>query len=345
MSVKSRWRARRMWHAHLCLLPLALCVSLSWVGCGDGPAERTSQTNQAELQEALASSGAPTQVVATVDGRPVSLQSLSAQVEALAGEQSRQEVLSDLILAEALYERALDEGYGDDPEVQHLFKRLMVQRLLEEHVEKVASPESAPEQEVRVYYKENEVLYFNPELRGAFHMLVKPNSERWDVRKEKAPAEIFTMAREYAVKIREDITAQGNVINEPSDFEAVAERWEGKVPPELELLVERLPLFPRRSVGEPGQPGYLGTMVEPFADAAFEMSKGQLSDVVETEFGAHIIKLALIRPEERVSLEEADSGIRSFLAERKRRVLIRLLLNELMKGAQVAIDDSLLERL
>lgn len=345
MSVESRWRASRMWRAHLCLLPLTLCVSWSWVGCGDSSSERGSQTQRARLQETLDGSAAPTEAVATVDGRPISLQSLKAQVEALAGEQSRREVLDDLILAEALYDRALSEGYGDSPEVQLLLKRLMVQRLLEERVEKVASPESVPEQEVRTYYKENEVLYFNPELRGTFHMLVKPNSERWNTREDDVPARIFTMAREYAVKIREDIKAQGDDINAPADFEAVSKRWESKMPPELEILIESLPLFPKRSLGQPGQPGYLGTMVEPFADATFEMSKGQLSDVVETDFGVHIIKLMVIQPEERVSFEDAAPGIRDFLAKRKRRVLIRLLLNELMKDAQVGIDDSLLERL
>jgi parvulin-like peptidyl-prolyl isomerase len=47
--------------------------------------------------------------------------------------------------------------------------------------------------------------------------------------------------------------------------------------------------------GSKGNRGNLGkrtrdVLVPPFADAAFRLEEGQISDVVETEFGFHIIK-------------------------------------------------------
>jgi peptidyl-prolyl cis-trans isomerase D len=50
-------------------------------------------------------------------------------------------------------------------------------------------------------------------------------------------------------------------------------------------------------------------MVKPFADAAFAMKKGDISDVVESEFGYHIIKLTDVKAPKQRSFEEMKSEI------------------------------------
>jgi peptidyl-prolyl cis-trans isomerase D len=53
-----------------------------------------------------------------------------------------------------------------------------------------------------------------------------------------------------------------------------------------------------------------GMMVKPFEDAAFALKLNQVSDVVRSEFGYHIIKLTGIKPEKGRSLEEVKEEIR-----------------------------------
>ncbi|MDR1136364.1 MAG: peptidylprolyl isomerase [Clostridiales Family XIII bacterium] len=53
-----------------------------------------------------------------------------------------------------------------------------------------------------------------------------------------------------------------------------------------------------------------GAYVEPFNTVAFSLAVGELSDVIETQFGFHILKVTDIRPANQQTLEEATEVIR-----------------------------------
>lgn len=128
---------------------------------------------------------------------------------------------------------------------------------------------SVTDQEVKQYYDENAAKFQGNEQRQASHILIGVNGNA-------SPAE-KAAAKEKAESILKQVKAN------PKSFEKLAIEFS-------------------QDTGSAGKGGDLGSfgrgaMVKPFEDAAFSMKVGDISDLVESEFGYHIIKLTGITGE------------------------------------------------
>jgi peptidyl-prolyl cis-trans isomerase C len=88
-----------------------------------------------------------------------------------------------------------------------------------------------------------------------------------------------------------------------------------------------------------GDLGYFeqGQMVPPFEQAAFALKPGEVSEVVETQFGYHIIKVAEKQESRVVPLEEAKGQIEEYLTQQNRHAQTELFVNALRAKAKVEI--------
>lgn len=80
----------------------------------------------------------------------------------------------------------------------------------------------------------------------------------------------------------------------------------------------------------------IGSMVEPFAKAAFAMQEGQMSDVVETEYGYHLILVTGKMAGKDVKFDDVKEDVREILAEKIRDEL----LPQLRKTAKIEITQQ-----
>lgn len=88
-----------------------------------------------------------------------------------------------------------------------------------------------------------------------------------------------------------------------------------------------------------GDLGYFeqGQMVPPFEQAAFALKPGEMSDVVETQFGYHIIKVADKQESRVVPLDEAKGQIEQYLTQQNRHAQTELFVTALKAKAKIEI--------
>jgi len=80
-----------------------------------------------------------------------------------------------------------------------------------------------------------------------------------------------------------------------------------------------------------------GQMVPPFEQAAFALKPGEMSELVESQFGYHIIKVAEKQAQRVVPLDEAKGQIEQYLGQQNRQAETQAFVNALKAKAKIDV--------
>ena len=184
---------------------------------------------------------------------------------------------------------------------------LRANKLFETQVQTDYIPTDA---EIQKYYDDNKKKFDTPETVHARHILIKVDEKDDDkVKAEK----------------KKKIEALRKQLTEGADFEKLAK--ENSECPSKERGGD-LGTFPR------------GRMVKPFEEAAFTLPDNELSPVVETKFGYHIIQVLEHNEAENKSLESVKATITETLQNQKKQQMAKSYIDGLREKAKIVYPSA-----
>lgn len=193
----------------------------------------------------------------------------------------------------------------DEAELREYTRKDMI---IANFIEQTIAPKiTVSEEESKKFYDQNLEKFKRDEAVRASHILCGVDSE--------ATAEEKKKAREKAEKLRKEL-ANG------ADFAKLA-RENSTCP----------------SSQQGGDLGYFskGQMVPSFEQAAFALKPGEMSDIVETRFGYHIIKTTDKKEAETVPFKEARPRIEEYLKGQKVTADVNAYLAEARKNGKIEL--------
>lgn len=183
--------------------------------------------------------------------------------------------------------------------------------------------------QIEAFYKENPKLFLAPEQASIEYVVLDLEAVRKTVTINEQDLKTYYEQNASRLAGKEERRASHILITAPKAAPA-AEREKAKAKAEELLAAARknpngFAELARKNSQDPGsatQGGDLdffarGAMVKPFEDAVFAMKPGDISDVVESEFGYHIIKLAEVRAPKQRSFEELKPELEADLKKQQ----------------------------
>jgi parvulin-like peptidyl-prolyl isomerase len=201
------------------------------------------------------------------------------------------------------YAAALEQiGISDGELRTELGRQLAIQEMIDKDITPATT---VSEQESTDFYENNPAFFFSPEQVRASHILILVSPDAGEEEKSEARSRI--------TEIRKRIVAGEDFAELAGQFSEDNSSMNGG----------DLGFFQREQ------------MVKPFADAAFSLEIGELSEVVTTQYGFHLIRVTDRKAESVVPFEQVQLKIFEYLQREKVMVAIEELAAQLRSQAEI----------
>lgn len=289
-----------------------LCVVIGLITCCGNDDSSPLDDDIALVPRGFARSN----VLAWVDEVPILVEDLEHQ-KGDDRSHDASDALQSLIQHELLAQEAQRRGFHIDPQVQRQQRISMANLLIRREFKKKFTKKSVPRKLIEAAYKRNIIWFKSPEMVRVAHILVKANHENTE--------DFHRRAKRIADKIRELASSRPLTRKE---FKQIATQIK-KDHPTFNIGAEHFDT-PNR-----------GFTVPPFADAAFALkTSGEISPVVRTRYGYHVIYLEKRLPARNRSLSEAEDEIRERIFDQARAQAFMLWIKDLEKRHGGKVQDS-----
>ncbi len=214
--------------------------------------------------------------------------------------------IKDNFPSQEAFEQALDQQELTEKKLYGLIKRELTVRKVRT-VKIVPTAKPVTDADVAEFYEANKEKLVETEKVSASHILIKVDADASDQERVVAKSKIQDILKEA---------------RSGSDFAELAKKH------------SQCP-----SASQGGELGYFerGKMVEPFGETAFSLQPGEISDIVETQFGYHIILLKDKEPGKQLKLEDVSSQIRQLLYDQEMDIALEKWLEPIRKKASIKI--------
>ena len=196
----------------------------------------------------------------------------------------------------------------DEQWTNFLTRDMTIQKLIQQEV---VSKITVSDEDVQKFYDEQKARFHEPEQIRASHILVL------------VPQDATPEAKDAAKKKIDGVLAE---VNAGKDFAELAKA--NSDDPGSKENGGDLDFFPR------------GAMVKPFEDAAFALKDGEVSGVVETQFGYHIIKKTGEKAERDVPLDEIKDQLKGSLTKQKTNTEVLAWVDHLKKQSTIEMTNA-----